>query len=218
MTERGSSRSDPFEGVHQTARTWLRTVAQQLGTEDEVYAHRVLRAWLHTVRDQLSVDVAAHVAAQLPVLLRGIFFEGWAPRRVPVEHDAEQFLVTVGQEARLSLPQAAAAAAAVTRAIEELTSPDLVAHVLTPLPTPLRAVLAPGAPVLVPAEAAGPEPAEMFAEEPAMPAPRWRRSNASCRWSPTRSGRWLPTSTSGPRTSRSRSAPWRPPGGRTRSS
>ncbi|MBO0874187.1 MAG: DUF2267 domain-containing protein, partial [Pseudonocardia sp.] len=65
-------------GCH-TAEVWVSAVAQQLGTEDRHYACRGLRAWLHTVRDRVTVDGAAHFAAQPPMLLRGLFFDGWTP-------------------------------------------------------------------------------------------------------------------------------------------
>ncbi|WP_159849193.1 DUF2267 domain-containing protein [Nocardia sp. CY41] len=45
---------------------------------------RALRAWLHTVRDRIGINEAAHLSAQLPELLRGIFYEGWVPADVPV--------------------------------------------------------------------------------------------------------------------------------------
>jgi uncharacterized protein (DUF2267 family) len=50
---------------------WLADVATSFGTEDRRLAYRVTRSWLHTLRDRLPVTVAAHVAAQLPELLRG---------------------------------------------------------------------------------------------------------------------------------------------------
>jgi hypothetical protein len=76
------------------AQQWLATVAEQLGIEDQQQAYGVLRAWLHTVRDRLEVNSAADSAARLPLLLRGLFYDGWMPIRVPMKYDTEQFLVT----------------------------------------------------------------------------------------------------------------------------
>jgi len=56
---------------------WLADIDAGFGTSDRHFAYRVLRAWLHCLRDRLSVEVAAHFAAQLPELLRGVFFDGW---------------------------------------------------------------------------------------------------------------------------------------------
>ena len=55
------------------ANAWLADIDAGFGTGDRRLAYRVLRAWLHNLRDRLSVEVAAHFAAQLPELLRGVF-------------------------------------------------------------------------------------------------------------------------------------------------
>jgi len=47
---------------------------------------------LQTLRDRLTVDEAADLAAQLPMLIRGLYYEGWDPRDVPVKMDREAFL------------------------------------------------------------------------------------------------------------------------------
>ena len=44
---------------------------------------RAQRAVLHESRDRLSVAEAADLSAQLPIIVRGIYFEGWIPARVP---------------------------------------------------------------------------------------------------------------------------------------
>jgi uncharacterized protein (DUF2267 family) len=136
---------EAFSRTERTAQDWVETVADQLGTEDLAFAHRVLRVWLHTVRDRLQVDAAAHFAAQLPLLLRGLFFEGWIPSQVPVKYDAEQFLVTVAQEARISIADARHAAAAVTAALHQRCSPGQLDHLLAQLPGHIRELLTSGA-------------------------------------------------------------------------
>ena len=67
-------------GIH-TTNAWLRDVAAELGGEDRQEAYRALRATLHVLRDRLPVDEAAQLAAQLPDLLRGVYYEGWNPNR-----------------------------------------------------------------------------------------------------------------------------------------
>jgi uncharacterized protein (DUF2267 family) len=48
---------------------------------------------LQTIRDHLTHEEAAHLAAQLPIILRGVFYEGWRPAETPVRtRDPEVFL------------------------------------------------------------------------------------------------------------------------------
>jgi uncharacterized protein (DUF2267 family) len=61
-------------------------------------AYDALRAVLHAVRDRLPVEETAQLAAQLPMLVRGIYYEGWDPSRVPVKMDREAFLDRVRRE------------------------------------------------------------------------------------------------------------------------
>lgn len=116
---------DPFAPALNTAHTWLRTVADRLATEDRTFALRALRAWLHTVRDRLDVPVAAHFSAQLPELLRGIFYEGWVPAHVPVHHDVTTFVDAFAQEAGVSPDEAVALIGAVTIALSDVFSPGI---------------------------------------------------------------------------------------------
>ncbi|MGY2118317.1 DUF2267 domain-containing protein [Nocardia gipuzkoensis] len=132
---------DPLAPAVHTAHEWLRTLADGLATEDRAFAHRALRAWLHTVRDRIGVNAAAHLSAQLPELLRGIFYEGWVPARVPVPHDVPSFLDQFAREAGVSRDEAYALAGAVTDALAELFSPGQLDHVFALLPEDMRAIL-----------------------------------------------------------------------------
>jgi uncharacterized protein (DUF2267 family) len=63
--------------------------------EQRNMSYDALRAVLHALRDRLTVDECAHLAAQLPLLVRGVYYEGWDPSRVPVKMDRERFLQSV---------------------------------------------------------------------------------------------------------------------------
>src|ERR671915_454649 len=89
--------------VHKTNQ-WLHELAGELGT-DERTAWRVLRAYLQLLRDRLTIEEAAQLAAQLPHLLRGLFYEGWDPSRTPETYrDRETFLARLAERAQLAGP------------------------------------------------------------------------------------------------------------------
>jgi uncharacterized protein (DUF2267 family) len=78
----------------QKTREWIVQVAD-LGDLSPHDAYKAIRAVLQTLRDRLPLIEAVHFSAQLPLLLRGIFFEGWNPSSVPVKMHREEFLASV---------------------------------------------------------------------------------------------------------------------------
>lgn len=143
MKTQSPNHLDNFIRAGHTAEMWLDTVAEHLGTKDRHYAYRVLRAWLHTVRDRLSAQSAAHFSAQLPLLLRGLYFDGWLPSRVPVKYDAAHFLLAVTNEAEISPAEARRAIPAVAEALAARCAPGQLEHLLAPLPHGIRVLLRP---------------------------------------------------------------------------
>lgn len=123
---------------------WLNEIAEQLGVQDRQYAYRALRAVLHTLRDRLTVDVAAKLAAQLPTLIRGIYYEDWDPSRTPLPiHEVEAFLDHVVAEGRMGgETEASLAVAAVARVLREHVTPGEIDDVLAVLPERLKPLIA----------------------------------------------------------------------------
>ena len=64
---------------------WLNELRDDLQWPEKARAYLLLRQTLHAIRDFLSVDEAADLASQMPVLVRGVFYDGWNPSRVPVK-------------------------------------------------------------------------------------------------------------------------------------
>src|SRR3954462_7538309 len=134
---------DALERTVQRANEWLNDMARELGTEDHDEAWRLLRAALRVLRDRLTVDEAAQLAAQLPHLLRGVFYEGFDPGHQPERiRDRDEFLARLAELARLrSDDEAARAAAAATRVLRRHISEGEFDDVLAQLPKDIRAVL-----------------------------------------------------------------------------
>ncbi|MBJ8347000.1 DUF2267 domain-containing protein [Antrihabitans sp. YC2-6] len=129
--------NDPFAGSVAQARKWLTIVTEALGSDDPDTAYRSLRAWFHTVRDRISIAGAAHLSAQLPELLCGMFFEDWVPSHVPVAHDRPSFIAQFAREAGVPHSEVPATAGHVTDALDTLFSPGELDRVFATLPTVL---------------------------------------------------------------------------------
>jgi uncharacterized protein (DUF2267 family) len=86
------------------ASAWLADIDAGFGTHERHLAHRMLRACLHCLLDPLSVEIAAHFAAQLPGLLRGVFFDGWNPSRVPQKYDRAEYVTRYARQAGYVTP------------------------------------------------------------------------------------------------------------------
>jgi len=138
---------------------WLADVASSFGTEDRRLAYRVTRAWLHTLRDRLPVPVAAHVAAQLPELLRGVFYEGWNPSKVPVKYSREEYVSRFAREAQIHLTEVPEAGRRVTASMRRHISAGAIDEAMGVLPADIRTLI----------EAADGQPAATG--QPASPAP-----------------------------------------------
>ena len=123
---------------------WLKELAEDLGTDDRKFAYRVLRAYLHAVRDRLMVDEAAQFAAQLPELVRGIYYEGWVPSRTPTsERSVDEFLRRIADEALLpGETEASYACSAAARLLRRHVSEGEIADLVAVLPQELKVVLA----------------------------------------------------------------------------
>lgn len=84
-----------FDSTLQKTNTWLRQIMDELATEDRHFAYSALRVTLHALRDRLGVDEAAHLGAQLPMLVRGLYYEGWHPAGKPHKADLGEFLMNI---------------------------------------------------------------------------------------------------------------------------
>lgn len=124
---------------------WINETAEELETDDLHYAYRVLRAFLHTLRDRITVDEAAQLAAQMPDMIRGIFFEGWTPARTPADYrDLGTFLERIEREALLhGHTEASFAATAAANVLRRHVTAGELEDVAGSLPRDVRELILP---------------------------------------------------------------------------
>jgi uncharacterized protein (DUF2267 family) len=100
-----------------------------------------LRATLHAVRDRLPVELVAHLGAELPMLIRGIYYDGWHPSaaRLKAAHD-EDFSSSIGAQllGHDELEDVEAIAGAVLRVVERRIVSGQIERVLDALPERVR--------------------------------------------------------------------------------
>ncbi|MDU8912453.1 DUF2267 domain-containing protein [Aestuariicoccus sp. MJ-SS9] len=78
---------------------WINELSGRLDWSSHRSALRLMRVTLHHIRDHLQVNELAQFSAQLPLLIRGIFFEGWVPKTTPIkERTSTGFLMAIGEQ------------------------------------------------------------------------------------------------------------------------
>ncbi|NLW87947.1 MAG: DUF2267 domain-containing protein [Planctomycetes bacterium] len=88
-----------LESTFDKTHDWLKEINAQLHWEDYHKSWQALRAVMHTLRDRLPMEEAVDLGAQIPLLVRGLYYEGWRPFDTPMKiRHLEDFLQIVEQE------------------------------------------------------------------------------------------------------------------------
>ena len=124
----------------QQTNVWLKKLTEDHHLGDRHHAYNALRAVLHVLRDRLTPEQAVHLGAQLPMLVRGIYYEGWRLAAKPTdERQANEFAALVAAQPPPQFPQDALS---VTKAVFDLLwkelDPGETAKIIDTLPLPLR--------------------------------------------------------------------------------
>jgi uncharacterized protein (DUF2267 family) len=129
-----------FDDTIHTTNVWLKDLTERLPGAERDDAYRALRATLHALRDRMPVNTAAAFAAQLPMLIRGFYYEGWRPAETPSsDRSQDDFIghVTAAFE-RSETIDAEAAVRAVFALLTEKISAGEIDHVKKTLPQDIR--------------------------------------------------------------------------------
>lgn len=83
-----------FDTTLQKTQIWFNDLTTDLDWQHRPQSvYLALRTVLHALRDRLTVEEALHLGAQLPMLIRGFYFEGWNLKDKPhKERHIEDFL------------------------------------------------------------------------------------------------------------------------------
>jgi uncharacterized protein (DUF2267 family) len=86
-----------FDRTLETTHVWLNEICNDIGSDKQV-AWKVLSTVLHKLRDRLTVNLAAHLGAQLPLLVRGVYYDQFEPGKMPSEfRSREEFVAEVAE-------------------------------------------------------------------------------------------------------------------------
>ena len=129
-----------FDRTLHESNAWLNSLMGHLHSDDRHFAYITLRATFHALRDRVGPENASHFAAQLPMLLRGLYYEGWHIAGTPTrEATKQQFLDHVREELPKPIQRdAERAARAVFEVVWERMDAGAVAKTIQVLPEDLK--------------------------------------------------------------------------------
>lgn len=135
-----SKKLEVIDTTVQKTYEWLGDIREELHIEDSQTAYHALSSVLHTLRDRLSTDEVAGLGAQLPILVRGIFYDAWHPANKPLKiRTRDEFLELVaGRFGNIALIQPDRLVQAVLAVVEKHVSAGEVQQIQAALPKGIR--------------------------------------------------------------------------------
>ena len=93
--QRSQTGNQIFSNTFEKTNVWLKDIAAELQTDDQHRAYVALRAVLQTLRDRLPLQEAIQLGSQLPLLVRGFYYEGWNALDLPIKYSRDEFVAQV---------------------------------------------------------------------------------------------------------------------------
>jgi uncharacterized protein (DUF2267 family) len=134
---------DVFDETVQKTNTLLKAIEAEFDWENHRHlSYAALRSVLHAIRDRLIVEETAQLAAQLPLLVKGIYYDGWDPSIVPRKMDREEFIEQVRRGFPYSMDRDITdLIAVVIKALQKYVSRGELEDVLSMLPKDLSQIM-----------------------------------------------------------------------------
>jgi uncharacterized protein (DUF2267 family) len=130
-----------FDETLHLSNVWLNELMDQLDWDDKQRAYRALRAVLHALRDRLTAHESVHLGAQLPMLIRGLYYENWHMKdAAPAERTKSAFLNHISAELRDPNIDSEESARQVFTLLAHKISPGEIEDVKRMLPPEIRAL------------------------------------------------------------------------------
>jgi uncharacterized protein (DUF2267 family) len=128
-----------FDRTLHITHIWLDEIMAEIGP-DRQRAWHALSAVLRTLRDRVPLELAVHLGAQLPLLVRGTYYEQWHLTREPERiRDPDEFLARIGEKLAGSRPvNTRDATRAVLRVLSRHVDRGQVVKVREALPQQIR--------------------------------------------------------------------------------
>jgi len=86
----GATGLDVFDKTIQTTNIWLDEIMAAIGPDRQI-AWKVLSTVLHKLRDRIPLELSAHLSAELPLLVRGVYYDQLMPAEQPTDWDLDDF-------------------------------------------------------------------------------------------------------------------------------
>lgn len=135
---------EAFDSTLQKTSQWLDDLMADMDWQDRQQAYSTLRAVLHVLRDRLTAEEAADLGAQLPMLIRGFYYDGWRPADKPLKYRRkEEFLDLVNEKyQRLQGTELERAVNTVFKILSKYVTEGEIEDIKSQLPPEVRALWA----------------------------------------------------------------------------